>query len=81
MRTLRQWPIAKNLELIADLEAKAVRITGQPGHRCFEMPDGQLLTIRNEQPPDSDVEYVQHFIPLTREDAEDFYEWLSEAES
>lgn len=73
MKTIRPVPIQKNLDRIAELESQAVRITVGPGGRCFVMPDGQLLTIKNEQPIGSTVEHVMFVQPLRREDAEDFY--------
>ena len=69
----RQQGIERNLAVIAEMEAKAVRVTFGPVGRCFEMTDGRLLTILNEQPAASPMEHIQHLLPVSREDAEDFY--------
>jgi hypothetical protein len=66
---------ARNYAQIADLEREAVRITVGPAGRCFEMPDGHLLTIHNEQRDDGFLR-LQQIAPLLREDAEDYYGWV-----
>jgi hypothetical protein len=71
----RQQGIERNLSLVAELEAKAVRVTTGPVGRCFEMPGGRLMTIANEQQAGSSIEHIQQLLPLSREDAEDFYGW------
>jgi hypothetical protein len=75
VRMTRPVPIAENLRQIAELEAEAVRITRGPAGRCFAMPNGRLITVANEQPPNSDVLHFQAILLLSREDAEDFYGW------
>ena len=67
--------IAENLRTIRDVETAAIRITTGPAGRCFELPNGWLVTIRNEQPPDSSILHGQWVVSLTTEDAEDFYGW------
>jgi hypothetical protein len=69
----QQQGIERNLSLVAEVEAKAVRVTRGPAGRCFEMAEGRLLTILNEQPAGSSIERIQHLLPVSREDAEDFY--------
>jgi hypothetical protein len=65
----------RNLVLIEEIEAASVRITVGPAGRCFEMATGELLTIGNEQPRDSPILHIQHLLPITQADAEDFYGW------
>ncbi len=78
----RREAIAQNLEIVADMEARAVRITVGPAGRCFQLPGdfGQphLMVINNEQPRDSEMHYLMAVLPVTREDAEDFYGWAPE---
>lgn len=69
----RRQGIECNLAIVADMEAKAVKITTGRVGRCFEMPGGNLFTIRNEQPAGSSMEHIQQLLPISREDAEDFY--------
>lgn len=76
----RRRDIAKNLEVVEALERGAVRITHGPAGRCFQMGDGALFAITNEQPRGSDIHYLQWSHQLTREDAEDFYGWTSTPE-
>ena len=73
----RRRAIRRNLDQVADLELASVRITQGPAGRCFEMPSGMLLTILNEQRPSSGFELVhaQAIVPITTEDAIDFYGW------
>jgi hypothetical protein len=67
--------IQRNLGAIVNLHRQAVRVTRGPAGRCFEMPDGRLLTITNEQTPGSPFRHFQYVLPISREDAEDLYGW------
>lgn len=69
----RQEDIALNLKVAARVEAEAVRTTDGPAGRCYVMPSGGLLVIENQQPVATDILYIQHVMPITRQDAEDFY--------
>jgi hypothetical protein len=65
----------RNLAEVAEMEARAVRITAGELGRCFELPNGRLVTITNEQPPDSEMLHIQFILPLMPEWAEDGYGW------
>lgn len=67
--------IADNLAAVAKLEAEAVRITTGPSGRCFVMADGRLFVIYGEQPAGTDILYCQYIVPVSPEDAEQFYGW------
>lgn len=67
--------IAANLATIAEIEARAVRITHGPSGRCFQLVNGYLVTIRNEQPAGSSYAHSQIVQQITTMDAEDFYGW------
>lgn len=72
----RRRNIERNLATVADLEAKAERITTGPGGRCFVLPGEELYVIHNQQPPGSEMWHSQWVMPVTREDAEDFYGYV-----
>lgn len=65
--------IAKNLATIAELEAEAIHVHVSRVGRIFVMPDGRLLTIRNEQPASSPVLHFMAILEVSWEDAADVY--------